>query len=278
MDLASEIESNVTAALVEDVGSGDLTAGLIPADARARATVVSREAAVLCGAAWFEACFRRLDPAIRIEWTAKDGDALSASQTLCRIEGRARAMLTAERPALNFLQMLSAIATRTRQFVDAVQGTRAAIVDTRKTLPGLRLAEKYAVRCGGGENHRMGLYDGILIKENHIMAAGGITPAFRQAQRIAPPGTMIQVEVENLAELQEALAAGVSLILLDNFAREAMREAVRVTAGRAVLEASGGVNLDSVRAIAETGVDRISVGSLTKDIRAVDLSMRFETC
>lgn len=276
MNLTTEIEKNVAAALAEDLGPGDLTANLIPVDARARATVVSREAAVLCGTAWFEACFRRLDPALGIEWTARDGDAISPGQTLCRIEGMARAMLSAERPALNFLQTLSAVATRTRQFVDAVRGARAIIVDTRKTLPGLRLAEKYAVTCGGGQNHRLGLYDGILIKENHIMAAGGITPTLAQARKIAAPETMIQVEVENLAQLTEALAAGAKLILLDNFSLDALREAVRVTAGRAALEASGGVSLETVRAIAETCVDRISVGSLTKDIRAVDLSLRFE--
>ncbi len=277
MDLASEIEKNVTAALAEDVGGGDLTAGLIPAEARGKATTLSRESAVLSGTAWFEACFRRLDPGIRIEWTAGDGEAVTANQILCRIEGQARAMLTAERQALNFLQTLSAVATRTRRFVDAVQGTRAVIVDTRKTLPGLRIAEKYAVKCGGGQNHRIGLFDGILIKENHIMAAGGITLALGQAQRIAPPGTLIQVEVENLSQLEEALAAGARLVLLDNFSLESLREAVRVSAGRAVLEASGGVRLDTVRAIAGTGVDRISVGCLTKDIQAVDLSLRFET-
>lgn len=276
MNLATEIEKNVTAALTEDLGSGDLTASLIPAAARGHATVVSREVAVLCGTAWFDACFRRLDPALGIEWMAQDGDAVSPGQTLCRIEGRARAMLSAERPALNFLQTLSAVATRTRQFVDAVRGARAVIVDTRKTLPGLRLAEKYAVTCGGGQNHRLGLYDGILIKENHILAAGGITPALKQARNIAAPTTMIQVEVENLPQLEEALVAGAKLILLDNFSLDALRQAVRITAGRAVLEASGGVRLDTVRAIAETGVDRISVGALTKDIRAVDLSLRFE--
>lgn len=277
MDLTSEIEKNVSAALAEDVGSGDLTAGLIPAEARGKATVISRERAVLAGTAWFEACFRRLDPGTSIEWTTGDGEAVTANQTLCRIEGRARAMLTAERQALNFLQTLSAVATRTRRFVDAVQGTRAVIVDTRKTLPGLRIAEKYAVKCGGGQNHRIGLFDGILIKENHIMAAGGITSALRAAERAAAQGTMIQVEVENLSQLEEALAAGARLVLLDNFSLESLREAVRVSAGRAVLEASGGVSLDTVRAIAGTGVDRISVGCLTKDIQAVDLSLRFET-
>ncbi len=274
-ELKAAVEANVAAALAEDLGSrGDVTAALIPAERRARAVVITREDAVLAGRPWFETCFRALDPQARIVWHVLEGGRIEAGQRLCEIEGNARALLSAERPALNFLQTLSAVATETRRFVEAVAGTRARIYDTRKTLPGLRLAEKYAVSCGGGENHRMGLYDGILIKENHIAAAGGIQPALAAARRLAPPGVFIQIEVETLGQLQEALAAGATLVLLDNFDLETMREAVRLTAGRAELEASGGVSLTTVRAIAETGVDRISVGALTKNVRAVDLSMR----
>lgn len=276
MNLTPEIERNIAAALDEDMGSGDLTALLIAQDARAKARVISRDAAVMCGAPWFEACFRRLDPNVRIAWRAHDGDAVQAGQVLCEIEGNARALLTGERTALNFLQLLSAVATVTRGYVEAVCGTNAAIVDTRKTLPGLRLAQKYAVRAGGGSNHRIGLYDGILIKENHISACGGVEPALAQARSLAPTGIFTQVEVERLDQLEVALAAGANMILLDNFDLEQMRAAVRITAGRAKLEASGGVTLESVRAIAETGVDRISIGALTKDVKAIDLSMRFE--
>jgi nicotinate-nucleotide pyrophosphorylase (carboxylating) len=272
--LAAEIEQNVTAALAEDIGSGDLTAQLMPAGHPARGFVVSREAAVLCGSAWFDACFHRLDTRARIRWHARDGDRIDAGQTLCEIEADTRALLTAERPALNFLQLLSGTASVTRSYVDAITGTRAQIVDTRKTLPGLRLAQKYAVRCGGGVNHRLGLYDGILIKENHIMAAGGVAPVLAQARKLAPQGVFIQIEVETLEQLGEALAAGAKMILLDNMDLAQMRKAVSLTAGRALLEASGGVDLSKVRAIAETGVDRISIGSLTKDVRAVDLSLR----
>ena len=272
--LAAEIERNVTAALAEDIGSGDLTALLTPAGHPARGIVVSREAAVLCGSAWFDACFQRLDARARIRWHARDGDRIEAGQTLCEIEADTRALLTAERPALNFLQLLSGTATVTRKYVDAIAGTQAMIVDTRKTLPGLRLAQKYAVRCGGGVNHRLGLYDGILIKENHIMAAGGVAAVLAQAQALAPAGVFIQIEVETLEQLGEALAAGAKMILLDNMDLAQMRRAVSLTAGRALLEASGGVDLSKVRAIAETGVDRISIGSLTKDVRAVDLSLR----
>jgi nicotinate-nucleotide pyrophosphorylase (carboxylating) len=275
INLEKALQANVRAALEEDVGGGDLTALLIPADAIGHARVVTREGAVLCGTAWFEACFRALNPAVQIAWNAADGDRIHAGQTLCALSGPARALLTAERPALNFLQTLSAIATETRRYVDAIAGTRAKIYDTRKTLPGLRLALKYAVQCGGGENQRIGLYDGILIKENHIAAAGGIRPALEAAFRLAGPGVSVQIEVETLAQLEEALQAGARLILLDNFDLDGMREAVRLTAGRAALEASGGISLDTVRAIAETGVDRISVGGLTKSVRAVDLSMRF---
>jgi len=274
VNLAFEISNNVKAALAEDVAGGDLTAQLIPETGRAHARVISRQAAVLCGSAWFEEVFRQLDPGVVVSWKAVDGERIHADQTLCELEGRARSLLTGERTALNFLQTLSAVATMTRFFVDAVAGTRAAILDTRKTLPGLRLALKYAVKCGGGTNHRMGLYDGVLIKENHIAAAGGIAEAMSHAKEVAQ-GRPVQIEVETLDQLQQALAAGAQLILLDNFDVKGLREAVRLTGGRAALEASGGVNLDSVRAIAETGVDRISIGTLTKDVRAVDLSMRF---
>lgn len=275
MNLQAAIAANVRAALEEDVGSGDLTAQLIPAGTPGRARVITRETAVICGRAWFDACFAAIDPTVRITWQAEDGQLVPAGQTLCEISGPARALLTAERPALNFLQTLSAVATQTRRHVEAVAGTRARILDTRKTLPGLRLAQKYAVKCGGGENQRIGLYDGILIKENHIAAAGGVRQALAAAQALARDQVSIQIEVETLAQLAEALDAGAKLILLDNFDPAGMREAVALTAGRAQLEASGGITLATLRAVAETGVDRISIGSLSKDIRAIDLSMRF---
>ncbi len=275
MNLTTAIEENIAAALREDIGDGDLTALLIPAHATARATVISREAAVLCGAAWFEGCFNKLDKTIEIRWFANDGDRVSPNQILCEIRGNARAMLSAERPALNFLQTLSATASNARRYAETVAGTGAAIMDTRKTLPGLRLAQKYAVKTGGGFNQRGGLYDGILIKENHIAAAGGIPQALQRATAIAPPGASIQIEVENLKELRQALDAGAGLILLDNFTLKNLRQAVALTAKRAILEASGGITLKNLRAVAETGVDRISIGALTKDIKAVDLSMRF---
>ena len=275
-ELTSAIESNVTAALAEDVGSGDWTAQLIAADTVAGAHVITRNDAVICGAPWFDLCLRKLDPAVAIEWAVKEGAQVRGGQTLVTLRGAARALLTGERSALNFLQMLSAVATVTRRYIDTVAGTRVKIVDTRKTLPGLRLAQKYAVRMGGGANHRMGLYDAILIKENHIAAAGGIAAALREAARIAPPGAWTQIEVENFDQLQAALAAGAKMILLDNMNTQQMSEAVKITAGRAALEASGGITLENVRAIAETGVDRISIGSLTKDIKAADLSMRFD--
>ena len=278
--LQEEIGRNVAAALAEDLGSGDLTAQLVPADTQTRATVVSRENAVLCGSAWFNQCFKTLDPAITIAWMVSDGDKIVANQNLCEITGPARALLTGERTALNFLQMLSGVATKAREYADAVAGTQAQIVDTRKTLPGLRLAQKFAVQCGGGGNHRLGLYDAILIKENHILAAGSITAAMAEAQKVAAGSAnrckFIQVEVETFDELNQALAAGAEMILLDNMSPEQMREAVAITAGRAVLEASGNVNIDSVRSIAESGVNRISIGALTKDVRALDLSMRFQ--
>jgi nicotinate-nucleotide pyrophosphorylase (carboxylating) len=277
MNLAAHIESNVEAALAEDIGSGDLTAQLIPAALTARATIISRETAVLCGTAWVEVCFRKLDPEVKITWFTHDGETIVAGQTLVEISGNARAMLSAERPALNFLQTLSATATATRQFVEAVKDTNTMIMDTRKTLPGLRVAQKYAVTCGGGVNQRTGLYDGILIKENHIMAAGCIREALAQAAKIAAQGISIQIEVESLTELDQALAAGAKLILLDNFNLVSLRAAVKLAESKAELEASGGITLETVRAVAETGVQRISVGCLTKDVKAVDLSMRFET-
>lgn len=276
---AEEIERNVDAALTEDIGAGDLTAGLVPAGRRGSAAVVAREDAVLCGTAWFDRVFARLDPSVSIRWHAEDGERIAADQLLCEIKGEARALLSAERSALNFLQLLSGVATKARQYADVVAGTRAKVVDTRKTLPGLRLAQKYAVKCGGGDNHRIGLFDAILIKENHILAAGGIAPAMAAARAAAAASggacKFVQIEVENLDELRQALAAGAGMILLDNMSLADMRAAVHTAAGRAVLEASGGVGLDALRAIAETGVDRISIGGLTKDVRALDLSMRF---
>lgn len=269
------IERDVRRALEEDVGSGDVTADLLPAGARARAKVVSREAAVLCGRAWFEQCFRQLDPAVRIEWLAADGDHIAAGALLCRIEGDARALVTAERSALNFLQTLSSTATTTATYVGAANGTRTTILDTRKTLPGLRLAQKYAVRCGGGRNHRLGLYDAVLLKENHIAAAGSIAAAVARARELHP-GILVETEVENFAELREALAAGVDRIMLDEFELHELSQAVAEVGGRVPLEVSGSVSLDRVRAIAETGVDFISVGALTKHVRALDLSMRVE--
>jgi nicotinate-nucleotide pyrophosphorylase (carboxylating) len=273
--LEETVTRDVTAALAEDVGNGDLTARLIPEDRMARARLLTRQSGVLCGVEWFQRTFEELDPDVEIFWHHQDGEDITADTSLCELEGKARALLTGERTAINFVQLLSGVATRTRQFVRAVDGTRAKIVDTRKTLPGLRLAQKFAVRMGGGTNHRIGLHDGILIKENHIMAAGDITAAIRQARHDASGDTMLQVEVENLEQLRTALEAGAKLILLDNFDLAGMREAVRITGERAELEASGGVTLESVRAIAETGVQRISVGSLTKDVKALDLSMRF---
>ena len=274
LQLAVEVERNVLVALAEDIGGGDLTALLTPAGHSSRGQVVTREDALLCGTRWFDACFRQLDPKARITWQARDGERIEAGKTLCEIAADTRALLTAERTALNFLQLLSGTATSTRRFVDAIAGTRAKIVDTRKTLPGLRLAQKYAVKTGGGCNHRLGLYDGILIKENHILAAGGIRPALVQARQLAHGGIFIQIEVETLAQLDEALACGATMILLDNMAEEQLRESVALAADRAELEASGGVNLERVRAIAETGVHRISIGSLTKDVHSIDLSLR----
>jgi nicotinate-nucleotide pyrophosphorylase (carboxylating) len=275
MDIVAEIQRNVAAALAEDVGAGDWTALLTSADVDAGAHVIAREPAVIAGQPWFDAVFQALDPDARIIWSVAEGARIEAGTALCTVTGRARALLTGERTALNFLQTLSAVATNTRTYVDAIAGTRAAILDTRKTLPGLRVAQKYAVRMGGGVNHRIGLYDGILIKENHIAAAGGVAAALAGAKRVAPAGVWTQIEVENFDQLHEVLAAGAELILLDNMSVAQMREAVAIAAGRAKLEASGGITLANVREIAETGVDRISVGALTKDVKALDLSMRF---
>jgi nicotinate-nucleotide pyrophosphorylase (carboxylating) len=275
VDLASEIERNVRDALAEDIGAGDWTARLTPEGKTAHAIVVCRGTAILCGQPWFTACFQKLDPTVRITWSGAEGQQVAPGARVCEIAGDGRALLTGERTGLNFLQTLSAVATVTHRFVEAVTGTRAAIVDTRKTLPGLRLAQKYAVRMGGGVNHRLGLYDGMLIKENHIAAAGGVSRALAEARKVAPDGVWIQIEVESLDQLREALREGATMILLDNMSPEQMREAVEISAGRAQLEASGGITLENVRAIAETGVDRISIGSLTKDIKAADLSMRF---
>jgi len=277
-ELNSElILSDVARALAEDIGSGDLTARLIPVGQTAHARVITREAAVIAGRPWFDACFRALDPDCAIKWRVNEGDLVAADDVLVEIRGNARALLTAERCALNFLQTLSAVATATRPYVDAVRGTHAAILDTRKTLPGLRIAEKYAVRAGGGQNQRIGLFDGILIKENHIAAAGGIAQVLDTAFNLAQNTVSVQIEVETIHELEQALAAGAPLILLDNFSLADLSRAVQVTHGRALLEASGNITLDSVHAVAETGVDRISIGSLTKHIRAVDLSMRIDT-
>jgi nicotinate-nucleotide pyrophosphorylase (carboxylating) len=269
------IARDVRRSLEEDIGSGDVTADLLPAGAQARARVITREAAVLCGRDWFEECFRQLDADVRIEWFAADGDRVAAGALLCHIEGRARALVTAERSALNFLQTLSATATATSAYVEAARGTRTVILDTRKTLPGLRIAQKYAVRTGGGQNHRVGLFDAVLIKENHIAAAGSIAAAVARARELHP-GVLVETEVENFSELREALAAGVDRIMLDEFELHELSQAVTEVGGRVPLEVSGSVSLERVRAIAETGVDYISVGALTKHIRAVDLSMRVE--
>ena len=271
--LQAAFEQNILAALLEDVGSGDLTGMLVPQDKRVTARVIVREAAVLCGAPWFEGVMLAVDQDTTIEWHYAEGDLMTADSAVCTIEANPRSLLTAERAALNFMQLLSGVASATRRYVDVIHGTSAAILDTRKTLPGLRQAQKYAVRVGGGKNQRMALYDGILIKENHIAAAGGVTAALQAAAQLGA-NVPVQVEVENIAELEEALAAGATSILLDNFDLALMAQAVEVNAGRALLEASGGVNFDTVRAIAETGVDRISVGSLTKDVRATDYSLR----
>lgn len=263
-------------ALAEDVGAGDLTAGLVEPGRRARARILARESAVVCGGPWVEAAVRQADPGAQLHWMVHEGLRSMADQVVLEIEGTARGLLTAERTALNFLQLLSAVATKTAAYVDAVRGTRAQIVDTRKTLPGLRLAQKYAVRVGGGTNHRIGLHDAVLIKENHIAAAGGVTAVLRAAAEVAARAEFIEIEVETLAQLEEALAAGARMILLDNMDLPTLRQAVRINDARAVLEISGGVTLDGVRTLAETGVDRISIGALTKDVKATDYSMRLK--
>ncbi len=278
--LAQALARNVRDALMEDIGRGDWTAQLVPAGRRVRGRVVAKEAAVICGRPWFDACVHALDAAAVIDWPVAEGAAVAAGTEICRIDADARALLSAERPGLNFLQTLSATATVTRQYVDAISGLSpnprgCAVLDTRKTLPGLRQAQKYAVRTGGGQNHRMALWDGILIKENHIAAAGGIAAALRAAFAMNA-GVLVQIEVENMAEFEQALAAGAAHVLLDDFSLADMRRACVLNAGRAVLEVSGGVDLGSVRDIAATGVDRISVGKLTKDVRAVDLSLRID--
>ncbi len=274
------VNDSVARALTEDIGTGDLTAALIPAAQHAQATIISREDAVICGIDWVNACFHQLDNHIKIKWLVNEGEKISSNQLLCEIAGNARALLSAERCALNFLQTLSAVATHTRQFVLAVSGTKAQILDTRKTLPGLRLAQKYAVTVGGGFNQRLALYDGILIKENHIVAAGSIHAALQHAyksiEKKLNKNVSIQIEVEDLNELQQALDAGATSILLDNFSLHDLKEAVRINSGQALLEVSGNVDISSVRSIALTGVDRISVGSLTKNIRAIDLSLRIK--
>ena len=274
MLLPNDLQTTVARALDEDIGTDDVTAGLIPAAKQASATVICREAAILCGTAWFNEVFRQLDPAVHIIWQHQDGERVTANAVLCTLQGSARSILSGERAALNFLQTLSATATATRRYVDLVAHTQCRILDTRKTLPGLRTAQKYAVVCGGGTNHRIGLYDRVLIKENHIMAAGSITAAIQQARQLHP-GILVEVETENLQELAEATAAQADIIMLDEYSLADMREAVRITDGRIPLEASGGVSPETLVAIAETGVNFVSIGGITKHVRAVDLSMRF---
>jgi nicotinate-nucleotide pyrophosphorylase (carboxylating) len=285
---AAQISADIECAFAEDLGStephssgmpsldhvaGDATAALLPAGARAHAELTCRENAIISGTAWFEACFRRLDPAVQIDWRTTDGQRVASGSVICRLSGQARALVSAERTALNFLQLLSATATQTAAYVQAIAGTKARLLDTRKTIPGMRVAQKYAVRCGGGFNQRMGLYDAILVKENHIIAAGGIAASVRAGRELHPT-LMLEVEVENLDELAQAIEAGADRIMLDNFPLALMVEAVSLTAGRVPLEVSGNVDLETIRAFADTGVDFISVGALTKHVRAIDLSLR----
>jgi nicotinate-nucleotide pyrophosphorylase (carboxylating) len=274
--IAELARADAARALAEDVGAGDLTAALVDPARRAQARVLARESAVICGGPWAEAVLRQVDPAATVQWLVGEGQRCGKDQVVLQVEGSARGLLTAERTMLNFLQLLSAVATKTASYVDAVRGTGAQIVDTRKTLPGLRMAQKYAVKMGGGTNHRIGLYDAVLIKENHIAAAGGIVPVLQAAQRVAASAAFIQLEVETLQQLREALDAGATMILLDNMDLPALREAVRINAGRASLEISGGVTFEGLRTLAETGVDRISIGALTKDVKAADFSMRLQ--
>jgi len=270
------VAADVQRALDEDIRTGDLTALLIDAKQQAHGRIIAREPAILCGQPWFDAAFRQVEPSVQITWHVAEGDAIEPNQVLVEMSGSARALVTAERTALNFLQLLSGVASKTAEYVDAVQGTKAAIVDTRKTLPGLRIAQKYAVKIGGGVNHRIGLYDAVLIKENHIAAAGGIAPVLREAEKVAGQARFIEIEVETLAQLHEALEAGAKMVLLDNMPLADLRQAVAINAGRAILEISGGVTFESLRALAETGVDRISIGVLTKDVKATDFSMRMQ--
>lgn len=269
------VQQQVEQSLTEDIGSGDVTAALLPEDKSINATVISRQSAVVAGCDWFGEVFRQLDPSIGINWHCADGDRIEEDQLLCELQGPVRPVVTGERTALNFLQTLSGTATTTRQYVDRITGTGARVLDTRKTLPGLRLAQKYAVSCGGGSNHRIGLYDMVLIKENHIIAAGSILNAVKTARRLSPK-LEVEVEVENLEQLDQALQAGVERVLLDNMSLKTLRQAVTLNSGRARLEASGGITFDNIRDVAETGVDFISVGALTKDVQAVDLSMRIK--
>lgn len=272
-DLGAEINANVRRALREDIGSGDITAQLIPEERLAHATIITREDAIICGTAWVDEVFRQLDPRVAVHWQVADGEQVSANQALFHLEGPARALLSGERTALNFLQSLSAVATRARYYADMVKDTQVKLLDTRKTLPGLRLAQKYAVTCGGCHNHRIGLYDAFLIKENHIAACGGIAQAINAAHKIAP-GKPVEIEVESLDELKQALEAGADIVMLDELSLDDMRTAVALTAGRAKMEASGGINESTLHAIAATGVDYVSIGAMTKDVKAVDLSMR----
>jgi nicotinate-nucleotide pyrophosphorylase (carboxylating) len=269
-----DISSQVKLALHEDIGQQDLTADLIPINTRASATIITRENATLCGEKWLTEVFKQLDPTVTIKWNFADGDRMNANDVICQLEGPARTLLTGERTAMNFIQTLSATASHAQRYADEVNGINVQILDTRKTLPGLRLAQKYAVRCGHCYNHRVGLFDGILIKENHINAAGSIFDAIQQAQALHP-NIDVEIEVENFDELEQALAANADIIMLDNFGVADLIKAVAITKGKAKLEASGGITLDNVRRIAETGVDRISIGAITKDIQAIDLSMRF---
>ena len=275
MPASTEITESVCIALAEDIGTGDVTADLIAAETISHATVITREDAILCGTAWFDEVFRQVNPSIQVRWNYQDGDAVKANATLCEIKGNARGMLTAERSALNFLQTLSGTATATHRYVELIAHTTCRVLDTRKTLPGLRNAQKYAVRCGGGANHRIGLYDRVLIKENHIVAAGSISAAVKKARALHPT-LKVEVETENLKELAEAITAQADIVMLDDYDMATMREAVKFNAGRVLLEASGGVSLDTIKTIAETGVDFISVGGITKHVHAIDLSMRFD--
>jgi len=276
MKLPQNISQHVKLALEEDIGQGDVTADLIPKENQSKARVICREKATIAGTAWFNEVFSQIDKSVLIEWNYQDGDSVDANQQLCTLSGNARSILSGERAALNFLQTLSATATATKTFINAIKGTKARILDTRKTIPNLRDAQKYAVLCGGGKNHRIGLYDMVLIKENHILAVGSITEAVKQA-KVLYPNIKIEVEAETLEEFREASNAGANIVMLDNFELDLMRQAVKENNGKVILEASGGVNLDTVRFIAETGVDFISVGQITKDINAVDLSMRFSS-